>query len=101
MRPCGHSQQGKLIIEWPRPPIKWTRFADRAEFPIIAVLEDSVLHEAMPDWKDCIWSWAELGTLPNKWRETLRQWRGIYYIFDHSDRKGYVGAAMTPTGRRD
>ena len=34
-------------------------------------------------------NWA----LPNKWRETLRHWRGIYYIFDHSDGKGYVGAA--------
>jgi hypothetical protein len=85
--------RGKLVIEWPRPPIKWSRFADRATFPICAVVEDSLLHEAMPDWRDCIWSWAELSTLPSKWRETLRQWRGIYYIFDQSDGKGYVGAA--------
>lgn len=85
--------QGKLVIEWPRPPIKWSRFANKAKFPISAILEDSVLHEAMPDWRNCIWSWAELGTLPSKWRETLRQWRGVYFIFDHSDGKGYVGAA--------
>jgi hypothetical protein len=85
--------QGKLVIEWPRPPIKWSRFAHRAKFPISAILQDSVLHEAMPDWKDCIWSWAELSKLPSKWRETLRQWRGVYYIFDQSDGKGYVGAA--------
>jgi hypothetical protein len=85
--------QGKLVIEWPRPPIKWSRFASRAKFPIIAILEDSVLLGAMPDWRDCIWSWAELSKLPSKWRETLRQWRGIYYIFDQSDGKGYVGAA--------
>lgn len=85
--------QGKLVIEWPRPPIKWSRFANKAKFSISAILEDSVLHEAMPDWKDCVWSWAELGKLPSKWRETLRQWRGIYYIFDQSDGKGYVGAA--------
>jgi hypothetical protein len=25
--------------------------------------------------------------------EALRHWRGIYYIFDTSDRKGYVGSA--------
>jgi hypothetical protein len=85
--------QGKLVIEWPPPPIRWSRFASNAEFPIHAILEDSVLHEAMPDWKDCIWSWVELNTLPHKWRESLRQWRGIYYIFDRSDGKGYVGAA--------
>jgi hypothetical protein len=56
-------------------------------------LEESVLHEAMPDWKDCIWSLAEFRMLPNRWRETLREWRGIYYIFDDTDGKGYVGAA--------
>ena len=26
-------------------------------------------------------------------RRVLTQWRGIYYIFDISDRKGYVGSA--------
>lgn len=69
--------KGKLIVEWPRPPIKWSRFADRAKFPIIAILEDSLLLGTMPDWSDCIWSWAELSTLPSKWRETLRQWCGM------------------------
>jgi hypothetical protein len=85
--------QGKLVVEWPPPPIKWSRFANRAKFSIHAVLEDSVLHEAMPDWKECIWSFAEFRTLPNKWRDTLRQWRGIYYIYDRSAMKGYVGSA--------
>ena len=89
--------QGKLIVEWPRPPIKWSRFANRAKFPIIAISEDSLLHEAMPDWRDCIWSWAELSILPSKWREALRHWRGVYYIFDQSDRKGYVGSAYEKT----
>ena len=52
--------KGKLIIEWPRPPIKWSRFANNANFPIVAILEDSALHEAMPDWKDCILTWPSL-----------------------------------------
>src|SRR5579863_1229794 len=85
--------KGKLIIEWPRPAIGWWRFANNAEFPIVAILEDSVLQGAMPDWKDCIFTWAELNTLPSKWREALRHWRCIYYIFDQSDGKGYVGSA--------
>lgn len=85
--------KGKLVVEWPRPPINRSRFANAAKFPIVAILEDSLLLGAMPDWKECIWSWAELSKLPSKWRETLRQWRGIYYIFDQSDGKGYVGAA--------
>ena len=27
------------------------------------------------------------------WKSALAQWRGIYYIFDTSDSKGYVGSA--------
>jgi hypothetical protein len=85
--------KGKLIVEWPRPAITFSRFASNAKFPIVAILEDSALHGAMPDWKDCIFTWAELSALPRNWRERLSQWRGIYYIFDQSDGKGYVGAA--------
>lgn len=85
--------KGKLIIEWPSPMIKFSRFASKAEFPIHAIVEDSVLHKAMPDWKGCIWSWAELRLLPNEWRKSLSHWRGIYCIFDQSDGKAYVGAA--------
>jgi hypothetical protein len=28
-----------------------------------------------------------------RWKSALPQWRGIYYIFDTSDGKGYVGSA--------
>jgi len=30
---------------------------------------------------------------PSTWKAALRQWRGIYFIFDESDGQGYVGAA--------
>ena len=29
---------------------------------------------------------------PSTWKAALRQWRGIYFIFDESDGQGYVGA---------
>jgi hypothetical protein len=35
--------KGKLVIEWPRPPIKRSRFASKAKFPIHAIVEDSIL----------------------------------------------------------
>jgi hypothetical protein len=43
--------------------------------------------------KNCVLSWAQLGVLPSKWRETLRQWRGLYYISDSLNGKGYIGSA--------
>jgi hypothetical protein len=35
--------KGKLVIEWPRPPIKWSRFASKAKVPFHAIEEDSIL----------------------------------------------------------
>jgi hypothetical protein len=34
-----------------------------------------------------------LRVLPTKSKAALRQWRGLYYIFDVKDAKGYVGSA--------
>ena len=31
--------------------------------------------------------------MPKRWQATLAEWRGIYYIFDVSDGRGYVGSA--------
>ena len=85
--------QGKLIIDWPPPPIHWARFVSEAQFPISAILEDSVLHETLPAWDELVISKAKFADLPPKWCEELKRWRGIYYIFYPSDRKGYVGSA--------
>ncbi|MCK1498658.1 GIY-YIG nuclease family protein [Bradyrhizobium sp. 188] len=34
-----------------------------------------------------------MGVLPKRWQAKLAEWRGIYYIFDTSAGKGYVGSA--------
>ena len=47
----------------------------------------------MPEWDEIAFPWEELGVLPTRWKSALSQWRGIYYIFDGSDGKGYVGSA--------
>jgi len=85
--------KGRLIVGWPSPERSWWRRAHRNEFPIIAILEDSALDAAMPEWNDMDFTWEELGILPTRWKMALSQWRGIYYIFDTSERKGYVGSA--------
>lgn len=85
--------KGKLVIGWPPPERVWCRRAHRNEFPILAVHEDSSLDTAMPEWHEINLKWEELSVLPTRWTLALRQWRGIYFIFDSSDGKGYVGAA--------
>jgi hypothetical protein len=80
------SWKGKLVIDWPGGERSWWRWADRNTMPVRAILEESVLDKAMPQWE-------ELGVLPAHWRSALSQWRGIYYIFDISDGKGYIGSA--------
>ncbi len=87
------SWKGKLIVGWPPPERSWWRRAHRNELPIHAIHEDSVLEADMPEWDTISLSWEELSVLPIRWKSALSQWRGIYYIFDTSDGKGYVGSA--------
>ncbi len=85
--------KGKLIIAWPGNDRSWWRRAERNVMSVIAINEESVLESAMPEWDAINLSWEELSVLPARWRSALSHWRGIYYIFDQSDGKGYVGSA--------
>jgi len=85
--------KGKLVVGWPPPELSWWRWAHRNVMPVLAVLEDSSLAAAMPEWDKIVLSWEELRVLPTSWKYALSQWRGIYYIADISDGKGYVGSA--------
>ena len=89
--------KGKLIIGWPPPERSWWRHSHRNNMPILSILEDSALDAAMAEWDEIVITWEELGVLPSRWKSTLSHWRGIYYIFDTSDGKGYVGSAYGKT----
>jgi hypothetical protein len=86
--------KGRLAIRWPGREINWHRRADRAEFKIICIHEDSRLCKGPPaSYREWDLQWDELKLLPESWKAKLREWRGIYFIFDTSDGKGYVGSA--------
>jgi len=85
--------KGKLIVGWPPPERSWWRRAHSNDMPVLAVLDDSAFEVAMPKWNEISLTWEQLGILPPRLKSALAQWRGIYYIFDASDGKGYVGAA--------
>jgi GIY-YIG catalytic domain len=85
--------KGKLIVRWPPPELSWWRRADRNDFPIEAILQDNALDPEMPAWDQIKLRWDALDLLPTRWRSALSHWRGIYYIFDESDGKGYIGSA--------
>ena len=87
------SWKGKLVVGWPPPGRVWWRRADRNVFPVHAVLEDSALGAAVPRWNEIVLTWEDFKILPVRLESALSQWRGIYFIFDVSDGKGYVGSA--------
>ena len=90
---CCAKWKGRLIIEWPGKELSWWRWSDRNGIPVLAIVEDSALVECVPKKDDIDLEWKELSRLPASWKSALSQWRGIYYIFDSSDRKAYVGSA--------
>jgi hypothetical protein len=85
--------KGKLVVKWPGLERSWWRWSDRNEIPVLAITEDNLLTPLMPPWNEIELSWPELGIIPTTWKAALQQWRGIYYIFDSSDGKAYVGSA--------
>ena len=85
--------KGRLVVEWPPQVRAWWRRAHRSDMQIHSILEESAFDTAMPNWDKIALSWEELAVLPTRWRSAISQWRGIYYIFDTSDGKGYVGSA--------
>ncbi|GEC52665.1 hypothetical protein ABIF38_005678 [Bradyrhizobium japonicum] len=85
--------KGKLIIDWPPPERSWWRRAHRNQMRVHAVLEESALETAMQRWDEIDLTWSQLTSLPKRWQARLSEWRGIYYIFDTSDAKGYIGSA--------
>lgn len=89
------SWKGKLVVAWPPPGRSWWRRAHKNDMSILAILEDSALDTAMPRWNEVNIKWDQLGVLPKRWKSKLEEWRGIYYIFDTSDGKGYVGSAYS------
>jgi hypothetical protein len=87
------SWKGRLIVDWPGLERSWWRWADRNSISVRAILEESAFDSAMPPWDQISLAWEDLRVVPSKWRSALSQWRGIYYIFDRSSAKGYVGSA--------
>jgi len=84
--------QGRLVVRWPKPPVQWSRWADR-HFPIHAIHEENLLQERIGAWDEISLTCATIKLCPPSWIKTLSGYRGIYFIFDRTLRKGYVGAA--------
>ena len=85
--------RGRLIIDFPPPERSWFRWVDRGTFPVRAILDESAFAAPPPDWREIDLTFAELSALPASWRARLAEWRGVYLIFDESDRYIYVGSA--------
>lgn len=85
--------KGRLVIEWPGKERSWWRRSERNDFKVVSILEDNALVRNMPEWRNLNLKWQDLSVIPSSWKEALRHWRGVYYIFDSSDKKGYVGSA--------
>jgi hypothetical protein len=84
---------GRLVVNWPGGERSWWRWADRNQFAIDTILPVSAAEQTMPPWRELVFTWNELKSLPSTWRDALSQWRGIYFICDTSDGRGYVGSA--------
>lgn len=93
LQPFHMEWRGRLVVSWPPPERSWWRRAERNEMAVLSICEESVFAEEMPDWQNLVLNWRQLQAIPASWRAALSHWRGIYFIHDDSDGKGYVGSA--------
>ena len=78
------------MVQWPTDRL-WWRWAQSNAFRVHAIHEKSMLDAEMEPWNEICLSWSEfVGS--DRWKAALRQWRGIYYIFDTKRRARYVGS---------
>jgi hypothetical protein len=85
--------KGRLTLNWPGER-SWSRWGtSKSNLVVQAIHEESVLAGEMPSWDQLILTWSDLHDMPGSWKERLSQWRGVYFIHDRSDGKGYVGSA--------
>jgi hypothetical protein len=85
--------KGRLVVKWPPLDRAWRRWADRNQFLIHAIHEHSILNPPVTEWDKLDLTWDQLKVLPSNLKSALREWRGIYYIFDADNCLGYVGSA--------
>ena len=88
-----YTLKGRLVVGWPGIERSWWRWSARNVFPVEAIHAENMLTPRMDDWNRLVFSWQQLQVMPRSWRETLTQWRGIYYIHDAESNLGYVGSA--------
>ncbi len=95
LHPTGLMQdlKGRLVVAWPPPERSWSRLAERNVFTVFAIHEESALARKVPDPHTLSLTWQELQVLPVSWRAAFAEWRGVYFIYDRNDGKGYVGSA--------
>lgn len=94
LEPLPHmrSWKGKLVVRWSTGRA-YARIPHEGKFEVVAIHDESRLHADRPDPMNLTLEHWQLGSLPPSWKQALREWRGIYLIFDRASKKGYVGAA--------
>ena len=84
---------GKLVVGWSSER-SWCQHAGPAgRCPVIAIHEERAVAGPLPDPGELVLRWPELQVLSPSWAAGLRQWRGIYLIFDAASGLRYVGSA--------
>lgn len=86
--------RGKLVIKWPGREVSFSRWAHKdSQFEVDVIYDESWLTPSIPDWRTLVLKFDELHRIPKSWKAALREWCGIYYLFDTGSGTGYVGSA--------
>lgn len=91
---------GRLVIEWGKGFLSWAQRADKREKRIIE-LRREFKEEDWPGYLQFVKPLSEVASLPNNWKERLREAKGIYLLTCPRTKEQYIGKASGSDGFLD
>ncbi|NBB96579.1 MAG: hypothetical protein GVY34_00150, partial [Alphaproteobacteria bacterium] len=80
--------RGRLVVADPGARA-YMRRGETTSLPVLEIQRVPDLAPPLPDWRDVTLDADTVRSMPRKWADTLRHWRGIYLIVDESDGARY------------
>lgn len=84
--------QGRVTISVRLTP-SYVRRGENLDAPILSICEEGIFDDPPPPWREIDVSAAFVRDMPMGWANKLREWAGVYLIYDTRDGMRYVGSA--------
>ena len=89
--------EGRIIIDWGPGSRSWSQRADRQKKSILEI-RTAFKEPSFPGWRKFAHHIEEISSMPEGWKEILRNTAGVYLLVHQETGRQYVGSAYGENG---